>query len=59
MATFSKDIGMTFGQDNCAYQQVENGKLIKNTEDLEINNLNIKLIKDSDIYKYLGIISAM
>ena len=30
-------------------------KLIENTEDLKINNLNIKPIKDSDIYKYLGI----
>ena len=30
-------------------------KLIENTEDLNINNLNIKPIKDSDIYKYLGI----
>ena len=55
MTTFSKDTGTTFGEDKCAYQQVENGKLIKNTEDLKINNFNIKPIKDSDTYKYLGI----
>ena len=46
---------MTFEEDKCAYQQVENGKLVKNTEDLKINNLNIKPIKDSDTYKYLDI----
>ena len=27
MTAFSKDTGMTFGEDKCAYQQVENGKL--------------------------------
>ena len=47
MTTFSKDTGMTFGEGKCAYQQVENGKLIKNTEDLKINNLNIKPIKEN------------
>ena len=39
---------MTFGEDKWAYQQVENGKLIKNTENLKMNNLNIKPIKDGD-----------
>ena len=33
--TFSEDTGMTFGEDKCAYQQIKNGKLIKNTEDLK------------------------
>ena len=28
---------------------------VKNTENLKINNLNIKPIKNSDTYKYLGI----
>ena len=54
VTTFSKDTGMTFGGDKCAYQQVENGKLIKNTEHLEMN-LFIKPIKDGDTYKYLRI----
>ena len=44
---------MTFREDKCAYQQVENGKLIKNIEHLEMNNL--KPIKDGDTYKYLSI----
>ena len=46
---------MTFGEDKCAYQQVENGELIKNTEDLKMNNLDIKPIKDGNTYKHLGI----
>ena len=46
---------MTFGEDKCAYQPVENRKLIKNTEHLEMNNLFIKPIKDGDTYKYSGI----
>ena len=55
VTTFCKDTGMTFGEDKCAYQQVENGKLIKNMEHLEINNLFIKPIKDGNTYKYLSI----
>ena len=55
VTAFSKDTGITFGEGKCAYQQVENGKLIKNTEDLKINNLNINPIKDKGTYKYLGI----
>ena len=29
MTTFSKDMGITFAEEKCAYQQLENGKLIK------------------------------
>ena len=29
VTTFSKDMGITFAEDKCAYQQLENGKLIK------------------------------
>ena len=53
--TFSQDTGMTFGEDKCAYQQVENGNLIQNTGHSEMNNLFIKPIKDGDTYKYLSI----
>ena len=31
VTTFSKDTMITFGEEKCGYQQVENGKLIKNT----------------------------
>ena len=33
---------MTVGEDNCAYQQIEKGKLIKNTKELQINDLKKK-----------------
>ena len=55
VTTFSEDIGMTFGEDKCAYQQVEDGKLIKNSKHLEMSNLFIKPIEDGDTYKYLSI----
>ena len=46
---------MTFGDDKCAYQQIENGRLLQCTDNLEINQLPIKPIKEGDTYKYLGI----
>ena len=52
---FSKDTGMTFGDDKCAYQQIQNGKLLKCTSNLEINQLSVKSMKEGDTYKYLGI----
>ena len=52
---FSKDTGMTFGDDKCAYQQIQNGKLLKCTNNLEINQLSVKPMKEGDTYKYLGI----
>ena len=36
---------MALGEDKGANQQVKIGNLIKNTEDLKMNNLNIKPIK--------------
>ena len=52
---FSKDTGMTFGDDKCAYQQIQNGKLLKSTNNLEINQLSVKPMEEGDTYKYLGI----
>ena len=52
---FSKDTGMTFGEDKCAYQQIVKGKLINNTKELQISDLKIKPISEGDSYKYLGI----
>ena len=46
---------MTFGDDKCAYQQIQNGKLLKCTNNLEINQLSVKPMKEGDTYKYLGI----
>ena len=32
VTAFSKDTGMTFGDDKCAYQQIQNGKLLQSTD---------------------------
>ena len=54
VTAFSKDTGITFGDDKCAYQQIQNGKLLQYTKNLEINQLSIKPMKEGDTYKYLG-----
>ena len=48
VAAFSKDTGMTFGDDKCAYQQIQNGKLLQCTKNIEINQLSIKPTKEGD-----------
>ena len=55
VTAFSKDTGMTFGDDKCAYQQIQNGKLLHYTKNLGRNQLSIKPMKEGDTYKYLGI----
>ena len=52
---FSKDTGMTFRDDKCAYQQIQNRIHLQCTNNLEINQLSIKTMKEGDTYKYLGI----
>ena len=52
--TFSADIGMKFGEDNCVVMRVEKGKLINSDTPLKINNLKIKLRIEWETYKYLG-----
>ena len=52
---FSKDIGMKFGVDKCAFVQDEKGKLIQNPESRIINDLIIKPLPTGDTYTYLGI----
>ena len=50
---FSKDIGMKFGQEKCAYIKIEKGKNTT-TSAIEINDLKIKLIQEGESYRYLG-----
>ena len=53
ITAFSKDTGMTFGEDKYVYQQIEKVKLINNTKELQINDLSIKQIPEMNSYKYL------
>ena len=50
---FSNDIGMTFGQDKCAYIKIEKGKNTTTTP-IETNGLTIKPIQEGESFRYLG-----
>ena len=52
---FSKDTGMEFGVDKCAFVQNEKGKQIQNPGPLIINDLIVKPLSTGDTYTYLGI----
>ena len=55
MTLFSKDIGMKFGVDKCAFVKIEKGKQIQNPGPLIINDLIVKPLPTGDTYTYLGI----
>ena len=52
---FSRDIGMKFGVDKCAFVQAEKGKLVQNADPLRVNDLVIEPVPAGDTYTYLGI----
>ena len=54
IATFSKDIGMKFGEEKCAFLHIEK-KIIKKSSLLNINHLTIQPAAYGDSYKNLGI----
>ena len=54
ITTFSKDIGMMFGEDKCGYINVERGKQ-KSGKCIEINGVKIKEMEEGEPYRYLGI----
>ena len=51
VSQLSKNIGMKFWESQCAYLQIERGRIKVNSE----NNLNIQQVKEGESYKYLGI----
>ena len=52
--TFSKDIGMKFGEGKCAFLHTEK-VIIKKYLPININHLTIQPVADGVSYKYLGI----
>ena len=54
VTTFSNDIRMKFGESKCAYLKIEKGLIKQSAQNLEINNVCIKPIKEGESYKYLG-----
>ena len=51
ITTFSRDINMQFGEDKCAYLQIEKGKVMQNLKPISINALTIKPIEEGVMEK--------
>ena len=51
---FTRDIGMEFGADKCAYMNVERGIRTPLQEKIFMNGLELSELEDGDSYKYLG-----
>ena len=54
ISTFTKDIGMTFGKDKCAYMYIERGRKVSLGEKLTINDMELDELENGESYKYLG-----
>ena len=54
ITTFSKDSGMKFGEDKCAFLHIEK-EIIKKSSPININHITIQPTADEDSYKHLGI----
>ena len=48
VASFSKDIGMQFGLEKCAYVYIERGKCKQLGENITVNNIAIEELKQDD-----------
>ena len=55
VTTFSKDIGMSFGQDKCVYLCIEHGKRKSLGESIVINDTEIRELDIGETYTYLGV----
>ena len=54
VTTFTRDIGMEFGIDKCAYIYIERGKKKTLGENLTIQGTELKELDHGEQYKYLG-----
>ena len=55
VTTFSRDIGMAFGEDKCGYIYIEKGKRKAVGKSMVSNDVTIKELKEGELYKYLGL----
>ena len=55
VTSYSKDIGMKFGEAKCNYIEISRGKAVTADTPLEINGLKISPIQVGETYRYLGI----
>ena len=54
ITSFSKDIGMSFGSDKCAYLCIQNGKRHIRGETIKMNGLELQELEIDKSYEYLG-----
>ena len=54
ITTFTKDVGMSFGEQKCAYVCVKRGKRKSLGKSIEINGLKVKELQEEELYTYLG-----
>ena len=54
ITTFTKGVGMSFGEQKCAYICVERGKRKSLGKSIEINGLKMKELQEEELYTYLG-----
>ena len=54
IATFTKDINMQFGSDECAYIYIERGKQLSLGRKFSIKNIELNHLENGDCYKYFG-----
>ena len=55
ITTFSKDIGMTFGEDKCGYIYIERGSIRSQGESIIMNGVTVKELEEGESYRYLGV----
>ena len=55
VTTFSKDIGMEFGESKCSYMEIRRGRAVTSAAALEMNGVKISPVRDGDTYRYLGV----
>ena len=55
ITTFSKDIGMTFGEDKCGYIYIERGSIRSHGESIIMNGVTVKELEEGESYRYLGV----
>ena len=55
VSKFSKDTGMSFGLNKCAYVYIERGKSKSIGDQILINGAEISQLEEGDLYKYLGV----
>ena len=55
VSVYSHDIGMSFGERKCNFVEIKRGKLVSNSQAIEIAGVKISPVQLGDTYRYLGL----